>query len=86
MANVWAKPDGIWQTFQPQIQTFALDRLLTNVKIQTISQDYRQTFAQNPSKRLAAITNSCVVRLNARHLGGYDTTFAVPIGTENDDT
>ena len=67
MANVWAKPDGIWQTFQPQIQTFALDRLLTNVKIQTISQDYRQTFAQNPSKRLAAITNSCVVCLNARH-------------------
>ena len=67
MANVWAKTDGIWQTFQPQIQTFALDRLLTNVKIQTISQDYRQTFAQNPSKRLAAITNSCVVRLNARH-------------------
>jgi hypothetical protein len=55
------------QTFQPQIQTFTLDRLLTNVKIPTISQDYRQTFAQNPSKRLEAITNSCVVRLNARH-------------------
>lgn len=47
MVNVWAKPDGTWQTFQPQIQTFAIDRLLTNVKIQTISQDYRQTFAQN---------------------------------------
>jgi hypothetical protein len=67
MVNVWAKPDGTWQTFQPQIQTFAIDRLLTNVKIQTISQDYRQPFAQNPSKRLEAITNSCVVRLNDRH-------------------
>jgi hypothetical protein len=52
MVNVWAKPDGTWQTFQPQIQTFAIDRLLTNVKIQTISQDYRQTFPQNPFKRL----------------------------------
>jgi hypothetical protein len=60
MVNVWAKTDETWQTFQPQIQTFAINRLLTNVKIQTISQDYRQTFAQNPSKRLEAITNFCV--------------------------
>jgi hypothetical protein len=52
MVNVWAKPDGTWQTFQPQIQTFTIDRLLTNVKIPTISQDYRQTFPQNPFKRL----------------------------------
>lgn len=44
MVNVWAKTDRIWQTFQPQIQTFTIDRLLTNVKFQTISQDYRQTF------------------------------------------
>jgi hypothetical protein len=52
MANVLAQTDGTWQTFQPQIQTFTIDRLLTNVKIQTISQDYRQTFPQNPAKRL----------------------------------